>query len=292
MICTAKTCAGVSTIETVRESGLQFALDITVCIAHSYLSMTLNRHKVKNVRPREAGLPPGIALAWGRVAPSRRGPKPGHTIEEIAKTAIALADKEGVSALSLPSISARLDLTRNALYRYVRSKDELLMLIYDAAWGSPPDSLFRSGNWRKRATAWTLAITQGYRNRPWLLDVSIPGPPATPRVLKWLEALLQAMSHSGLSPHNCLRCALLLDGFARSVVRLSRDVNASAQTKKQSHAVNMFLVPLLQKRQYPILASIMAGGQYAFEESPVDDVEFGLNRILDGIDRMIADRKK
>jgi hypothetical protein len=35
----------------------------------------------------------------------------------------------------------------------------------------------------------------------------------------------------------------------------------------------------------------MTGGQYAFEESPVDDVEFGLNCILDGIDRLIGVRK-
>jgi hypothetical protein len=35
----------------------------------------------------------------------------------------------------------------------------------------------------------------------------------------------------------------------------------------------------------------MTGGQYAFEESPVDDVEFGLNCILDGIDRLIGARK-
>jgi hypothetical protein len=40
-----------------------------------------------------------------------------------------------------------------------------------------------------------------------------------------------------------------------------------------------------------MLASIMTGGQYAFEESAVDDVQFGLNRILDGIDRLIADRE-
>jgi AcrR family transcriptional regulator len=253
--------------------------------------MTTKRPHVKKLHQPEPELPPGIALAWGRVTASRRGPRPGYTLEEIVSTAIELADKHGISALSLPSIAARLGLSRNALYRYVRSKDELLMVIYDVAWGSPPRSLIRTGSWRKRVRAWTLAVIQGYRERSWLLDVPITGSPATPHVLMWLEELLQSMSRSGLNPRDCLRCALLLDGYARSVVRLSRDVDAGAQTQKQSDAVNAFLLPLIQQRRYPTLASIMPGGQYAFEESPVDDVEFGLNRILDGIDRLIADRK-
>jgi len=253
--------------------------------------MTTKPRRVKKLRQSELELPPGIALAWLRGRVLRRGPRPGYTLEEIVKTAISLADKQGISALSLPSIAARLGLSRNALYRYVRSRDELLAVIYDAAWGSPPRSLFRTGSWRKRARAWTLAVIRGYRHRSWLLDVPITGAPATPHVLMWLEALLQSMSRSKLNAHDCLRCALLLDGYARSVVRLSRDVDAGAQSRKQSDAVNAFLLPRIQQGRYPTLASIMTGGQYASEESPVDDVEFGLNCILDGIDRLIGARK-
>jgi AcrR family transcriptional regulator len=252
----------------------------------------MKRQSVKKHHQSEMELPPGTALAWGRVIASRRGPRPGHTLEEIISTAIQLADEHGISALSLPRIAARLGLSRNALYRYVQSKDELLTVIYDAALGSPPRSLIRTGRWRKRVKAWTLAVIQGYRKRPWLLDVPITGSPATPHVLTWLEELLESMSKSGLNPRDCLRCALLLDGYARSVVKLSRDVSAGDQTRKQSDAVNTFLLSVIQQRRYPILASIMYDGQYASGESRVDDVEFGLNRILDGIGCFIANRKR
>lgn len=160
-------------------------------------------------------------------------------------------------------------------------------MIYDAAWESPPHSLFRHGNWANRIRAWTLAVINGYRRRPWLLDVPITGFPATPNVLNWLEAFLQSISASGLSTHQCLQCALLLDGYARSIVRLSRDVSSNPRTQKQSKAVDTFLLPRLHERNCPILASII-GGQPVFKESPVDDVEFGLNRILDGINCLVA----
>jgi hypothetical protein len=49
-------------------------------------------------------------------------------------------------------------------------------------------------------------------------------------------------------------------------------------------------MPLLPQQQYPILSSIMTGAQDTFDESPIDDVEFGLDCILDGIDRLVAGR--
>ncbi len=49
-----------------------------------------------------------------------------------------------------------------------------------------------------------------------------------------------------------------------------------------------FLYPLLAERGYPLLAAMLAGGEYA--DSPVEpDVEFGLNRILDGIERLVRE---
>ena len=246
---------------------------------------------MKRPKAKKNHLPPGIALAWGLANESRRGPKPGHTLEEIVDIAIRLADQQGLSALSLPSIAALLGLSRNALYRYVRSKNELLVVVYDAAWGSPPKSLFRTGGWRKKVRAWTLAVVQGYRTHSWLLDVPIAGSPATPNVLKWLEALLRSLSRSGLDADDCLRCALLLDGYARSIIRLSRDVAAGGQTQKQADAINAFLLPLVEQRQYSSLSSIMINAQHALKESPLDDVEFGLKCILDGIGRLIESRK-
>jgi hypothetical protein len=71
------------------------------------------RSQVKKLHQPEPELPPGIALAWGRVTSPRRGPRPGYTLEEIVRTAIKLADKHGISALSLPSIADRLGLSRN-----------------------------------------------------------------------------------------------------------------------------------------------------------------------------------
>jgi hypothetical protein len=52
--------------------------------------------------------------------------------------------------------------------------------------------------------------------------------------------------------------------------------------------VTGFLYPLLAERGYPLIAAMLVGGDYA--DSPVGpDIEFGLNRILDGIEQLVSE---
>jgi AcrR family transcriptional regulator len=231
-------------------------------------------------KPGASPLAPGVALVWGFSPAPRRGPKPAHTVAEIVEAAMALADEQGVAGLSLPGIARRLGLTPTALYRYVSSKDELVLLLVDAATGVPPATM--PDTWREGAAAWVRGLIGSYLAHPWLVDVPIRGAPVTPNKLAWLESLLGVLRATGLPTGDQLSCATLLDGYARSTAALARDLAASEVPPVQSPEVVGFLYPLLAERGYPLLAEMLAGGQYA--DSPSGpDVEFGLTRILDGI---------
>lgn len=235
-------------------------------------------------RTSEPPLPPGLALVWGFPPPARRGPKPTYTVAEIVAAAVALADEDGVAGLSLPKIARRLDLTPNALYRYVNSKDELMLLLMDAGTGPPPDL---PQGWRPGAAAWVRALIDRYRTRPWLTDMPVRGAPVTPNLLGWLESLLHALAETGLRPGDQLSCAILLDSYARSAATLAHDLATSDATPVQSAEVTAFLYPLLADRGYPLIAEMLMGGEYA--DSPVDpDLEFGLTRTLDGIEQLVT----
>jgi AcrR family transcriptional regulator len=232
----------------------------------------------------EPPLPPGLALMWGFPPPARRGPKPAHTVAEIVDAAVALADEEGVAGLSLPKIARRLDLTPNALYRYVSSKDELMLLLTDAGTGPPPND--HPEGWLAAAAAWVRALIGRYRARPWLTDLPVRGAPVTPNLLGWLETLLRALAETGLPPGDQLSCAILLDSYARSAAALANDLVASDATPVQSAEVTAFLYPLLADRGYPLIAQMLTHGEYA--DTPVDpDLEFGLIRTLDGIEQLV-----
>ena len=238
---------------------------------------------------QSADLPPGLALAWGVQPAPRRGPKPAHSVEGIVATAVALADEGGFSAVSMPRIAGRLGITANALYRYVASKEELVVLLADTAWGAP--ELRPPDDWRSGVIGWTEAFVARTRVHPWLLDLPVRGAPLTPNLLSWLQALLDALDDTGLHPADKLGCATLLDGYARSTASLARDLGATPTSPTQGAAVAAFLEPLLRARGATLVADLMTGAApYAEATYDDGDLEFGLQRIIDGIDALIARR--
>jgi len=232
-------------------------------------------------------LPPGIAAFWGYPPPARRGPKPAHSVTGIVEAAMKLADEEGFAALSLPKIASRLGLTANALYRYVSAKDELLLLLFDTACGPPPADLPGGEQWRAGAGTWTRSLFDRYRARPWLLDIPVRGAPVTPNLLGWLETLLTVFTGSGIPEDEWLSAALLLDGYARTSAGFARGMDEGPLSPVQSAEMTGFLYPLLTERGYPILAGMLAAQEYA-DSSPEPDIEYGLNRILDGLAAQVA----
>lgn len=227
-------------------------------------------------------LPPGLALAWGVQPVQRRGPKPALSVERIVATGIEFGDRDGFEAISLQKIAAHFGVSTNAMYRYVRSKDELIVLVHDKAVGAPPE--LPSG-WRAASTAWVNAQVDLYAERPWLLDIPIRGAPVTPNVMRWMEAMLQAMDGTGLSQHDTLGCLMLLDGYARNYGILARQLGAAVDTPVQAEQVGRFLVPRLMEGGYPMLVALYTNQEY--EDGLDDDLEFGLTRILDGMQVLI-----
>jgi AcrR family transcriptional regulator len=229
-------------------------------------------------------LPPGLAPAWGTAPRSRRGPKPAHSLGQIVAAAVELADADGLAAASLPNIAASLGLTTNALYRYVSSKDELLVLLADTGFGPPPP--ISGPGWRATVRAWTYAALDRYQARPWLLDLPFRGSAVTPHRLRWTELLLGALSSAGLSDEDALGCVPLVADFTRATadrLRAQADPD-SADSPRRAPDVRAFLRPHLASDGYPHLAALAARGEYPAASS----VEFGLDRVLDGIAGLLA----
>lgn len=240
---------------------------------------------------QDSELPPGLALAWGLPAKTTKlGRKPSQSIEQIVGAAVELADADGFGALSMPKIAQRLGLTANAMYRYVRSRDELLVLVAEAGWGAAPDLASGTGDWRAAANRWTRAMIDRCEVHPWLCDLPVRGAPVTPNLLDWAEAILKALTGAGLTPAESLRCAFVLDGYARQIGGMRRDLRYSTATPTQSDTVTRFLLPRLRERGHSVLASMMDGNAYA-DDVADDDVTSGLDLILDGIGVLVAAKR-
>lgn len=210
---------------------------------------------------------------------------------DIVAVGLEAADAGGLAAVSLPRLADRMGLTTTALYRYVASKDELMVLLADAATGDPP-TLNPAHGWRACARTWTRAVIAMYRARPWLLDVPLRAP-ITPQSLRWLETFLQATAVLPLHVTERARCATLLNAHARGVATLARDL--SAQVPAYPPAVVGALLPVLAERGYPQVAgllTVMAEHPEAADDDLTAEGDFGTDRILDGIATLVAARQE
>ena len=91
-------------------------------------------------QPEPPELPRGIALAWGVAATPQRGPKREMSVERIVDAAVELADVDGLGAVSMAAVAAKLGFTPMSLYRYVSAKDDLLLLMQEEGTGVPSTS--------------------------------------------------------------------------------------------------------------------------------------------------------
>ena len=98
--------------------------------------------------PPELHLPPSIAAAWGLAGRLAKGPRPALNLDKIVSAAIAVADAEGLDALSMSRVAGQLGTATMSLYRYIAAKGELLDLMQDAAYGPPPEVPDGQLDWR------------------------------------------------------------------------------------------------------------------------------------------------
>lgn len=236
----------------------------------------------------DVALPPGLALLWDRQAAPRRGPKPALSLETVVSAAVALADADGLAQLSMARVAERLGYTTMSLYRYVKSKDDLLTLMADAANADPPPP--SPASWRAGLGSWARGVFANYRTHPWLLHIPISGPPAGPSQLRWMEAGLQNLSAVDLPEETKLGVIQLLHGYVRGEAQFSADLAAAAPQAAPGPTYGQILRAVTTPETHPALSRLVATGilDAPTEYDPDVDFAFGLDRVLDGIAALVA----
>lgn len=241
-------------------------------------------------------LPRGVALAWGVAANPQRGPKRELSIERIVEVAIEIADAEGLAAVSMSRVASTLGFTTMSLYRYVTSKDDLILLMQEAASELPvPDATIERG-WREGVTAWVLGIRAGYEEHPWLVDIPVSGAPITPNSLMIVDWFLREVRTLPLDDGEKMATLLLCTSYARATSAQDRDiaraVEAGAIAAATAEPSLSALMELVTPERFPDLGPLFQAGSYtqAEEAGPetATDFVFGLARILDGIETYVA----
>jgi AcrR family transcriptional regulator len=224
-------------------------------------------------------------LLWGGEPARSRGPKPAITLTEIAEAGIAIADAEGLDAVSMQRVAGELPVTKMALYRHVPGKSELVAVMSDLAIGPPPN---RPGlPWREALRIWALDLYDGFARHPWLLQSTVGRRLLGPNELAWMDRGLAALAGTGLNGAEQLDSILVVTSHVRNIAQQTATMPGHS-TGLSDNDLEQALGRILSEQgdRFPHVAAALTTAPAGAGQG----LEFGLDRILDGLDLLLRGR--
>jgi AcrR family transcriptional regulator len=210
-------------------------------------------------------------------------------IERIVRVAVGIADRDGLAALSMRRLAADLETGTTSLYRYVRSRDELIELMADAviARDDLPDA--PSGDWRADFTLIARGARRQYLQHPWLATLFVTIGPHTLQVADFATAVALRITPDVATAEAIMSTLLqFVRGAAVGELSEREAYRRSGLTRQQFDlAIDPWVRAVVDSGRYPAFSRVAvadADEDLGHEER----FEFGLARLLDGIERFLA----
>ncbi|MEV6772557.1 TetR/AcrR family transcriptional regulator C-terminal domain-containing protein [Nocardia sp. NPDC051030] len=236
-----------------------------------------------------------IQSVWTRPERRRRD-QPALSREQIVAEALALLDSEGIEALSMRKLGARLGAGATSLYTHVANKDEIMELVTDAVFSEIPPPAATPGEWRPAMRAIAHDLRAMILRHPWLSsalgDIGLLY--LGPGVMQLNESILELLEEAGLDEDDAGTAITVLFAF---VIGLAITEAASQQTIRRSGmsepdwyqkfwpAAELAArpYPRMHKR-YADIGPVISGRDLDVEKIRRESFDTQLNCILDGID--------
>ena len=209
-------------------------------------------------------------------------------LDRIVAAAVGLADREGLEALSMRRLAAELDTGTTTLYRYVTGRDELLDLMVDAVNGSDGVVTGRPAAWRDGLALVAREARGRFLAHPWLASQLVARPTIGPNTLRGAEFVLEIALGLTEDPGTAASVTSSLLAYVQgSVAAELAEREAQRRTGLDEGAWRETVAPwvrsILTDARFPAFASVWgAAAGLTFE----DQFEFGLERLLDGFERL------
>jgi DNA-binding transcriptional regulator YhcF (GntR family) len=226
--------------------------------------------------------------------PARRGTRVRElTTGRIVATGIAIADAEGLEAVSMRRVGAELGVAPMSLYRHLAGREELEHLLVRAVFRAHPLPEPGPQGWRAKLELVSRTQWRAYRRHPWLPElVSLTRPLLLPEAMAHTEWSLQALAGLDLGPAERAREVIALASLVRG---LAASAAAEARAERETGQANDQWWGTLDDE----VRGLMASGRYpqlsAIAEGAVQDLdallEHALARHLDGLAAHLARRR-
>ena len=201
--------------------------------------------------------------------------------DRVLRAALELADEGGIGALTMQQIGRRLGVEAMSLYRHVRNKNDILDGIVDLVFTEVELPADRS-SWRTVLRARSISTRAALRRHPWAITLMESRMAPGPANLRSHEDTLTVLLDAGCSATMATHAYNLVDSYVLGFAL--QEVNLPFTNADELAAVGEELLAQVPADQYPNLVRV-SGELLASGFDYADEFEFGLDLILDGIER-------
>jgi AcrR family transcriptional regulator len=194
------------------------------------------------------------------------------TSAAIASAALAVIDSDGVAGLSMRAVAAQLGIGTMSLYRYVRDREELELLVVDLVLAEVDTGQRRRLPWQRRLAELAESARSAVAVHPAVIPLLLTHRHAAPNSWRWGEAMLGALTEAGFTGQQrviAFRCLLAYIIGALQAEYLG-PLSGPGTTA----------LAALSAAGYPLLAET---AKYASEVPPQQEFGQGLDIVLRGL---------
>ena len=203
------------------------------------------------------------------------------TRERVLRAAISLADEGGIDSLTMRGLGRSLGVEAMSLYNHVANKDDLLDGMVDVVVGDivvPPTGT----PWRSALRERCISAHETLLAHPWAALLITSRLAIGPGMTRYLDATLGRLREGGFSIDGALDAWNALDshlyGFTLQELNLPFAV-------EESSTISASVLPQIPADEFPYVVEVLG---HVMAQGRREDFAFGLDLILDGLERQLA----
>jgi TetR/AcrR family tetracycline transcriptional repressor len=238
------------------------------------------RARVASGEPATDG---GSRLLWFNAPMNDQDRRPRLTRERVVAEALAVIAHDGVQALTMRSLAARLGVVPGALYHHVGNKQQLHDLVLDGVLAEVDFDLDPSLPWTEQLKVLAHRLRQVLERHPGIAGILKTRDPLGPHSLALAEAFLAPLQAAGFGDREAgLAFSLLVDytvGFA-----VSSPVTSVNEQRVRDEAIRTQLHEFFRSLPPDRFPALVALGEHVWVDNRDERFTAGLQVLVDGLE--------
>ncbi|MEO6142883.1 MAG: TetR/AcrR family transcriptional regulator [Dermatophilaceae bacterium] len=202
--------------------------------------------------------------------------------ERVLRAAIVLADTGGIEALSMRRLGEELGVEAMSLYNHVADKGDILDGVTDLVFSEIALPSGRAG-WRAAMRLRAFSAREALLRHPWASALMQSRTKPGPATLRHHDSVIGALRQAGFTIHLAAHAFSVIDSYIYGFAQQQQ--NLTYATSREAAVVADSLLGQLPADDYPHLAEMITEHAMKPGYDYDEEFEFGLELILDGLER-------